>query len=154
GSRSSSIRPCCVSCDTIDPMPKIIMFLPGRCFMASISSAWSSRTRRALFHVTSFSVREKTSLVASFSQMAITRCARDCFPRTVRIRDGGGVLRGFPPESFGEFVGPTPEEHGVGTRHSGRGGLGLFVVGHDPVQVAVETRKVAICGEPVEGEEP
>src|SRR5438874_2252640 len=74
-------------------------------------------------------------------------------PWTVRIRRRGGVLQGLPPESFEEFVGPAPEEHGVGSRHARRGGLGLLVVGHDPVQVAVGTREVAIGGEPVEGED-
>ena len=74
-------------------------------------------------------------------------------PWTVRIRRRAGVLQGLPPESFEEFVGPAPEEHGVGSRHARRGGLGLLVVGHDPVQVAVGTREVAIGGEPVEGED-
>src|SRR2546426_12013749 len=73
--------------------------------------------------------------------------------RLLRIRRRGGVLHGLPPESFEEFVGPAPEEHGVGSRHARRGGLGLLDVGHDPVQVAVGTREVAIGGGPGGGEE-
>ena len=35
-------NPCCVSCDTMEPLPKTIMSLPGRLFMVSISRGSSS----------------------------------------------------------------------------------------------------------------
>jgi hypothetical protein len=60
------------------------------------------------------------------------------------------LLEGLSPEIFEELVGPTAEEHGAGSPYARRGSLGLLVVGHDPVQVAVGTGEVAIGGEPVE----
>ena len=60
--------------------------------------------------------------------------------------------QGCPPESFEQLVGPTPEEHSIGSRRARCGDSGLLVVGDHPVQVAVETREVAIGRKPVEGE--
>src|SRR5262245_28830928 len=71
-------------------------------------------------------------------------------PRTVRIRRGRGILQRFPPESFEDLIGPTSEQHGVGRRHARGRGLRLLVVGHDPAQVVVTPREIAVCGEPIE----
>src|SRR5262249_25146461 len=64
----------------------------GRCFRVVISSRSSSRTRRSLFHVTSFRVREKTSLVASFIQGGDRSMLVRLLPRAVRIWRREGAI--------------------------------------------------------------
>ena len=69
----SSIKPCCVSNEVMEPLPKIRKSPPGSRFIFSISSGSNVGMRRVLLHDTAVRVREKTSFRAALSQMAMSR---------------------------------------------------------------------------------
>jgi len=48
------------------------------------------------------------------------------------------------PEFLEEFVGSTAEQNGVKKRDAVHGRLGLLLVGHDPIQVAVGSGKISV----------
>ena len=66
----------------------------------------------------------------------------------------GGVDDSVPPESLEEFVCPTPKQDRVEIWDTLRGGFGLLLIRHDPVQVPVGSRKVPVRGYPVEHHDP
>ena len=61
----SSIKSFCASWETMVPLPKIMMSDPGSCLMRSTSRGSNFGRSREFFHLTSFSVLEKTIFVAS-----------------------------------------------------------------------------------------
>ena len=61
----SSIRLCCASWEAMVPLPKTMMSLPGSCLIFSTSRGSNLLMIRVFFHLASFSVREKTILIAS-----------------------------------------------------------------------------------------
>src|SRR6266480_487053 len=73
----------------------------------------------------------------------------------VGVRNRAGVVDDcVPPESFEELVRPTPEQDRVETRDGRRGGSGLLLVRHDPLQVPVRSCKVPVRRHPVEHHDP
>jgi hypothetical protein len=67
----------------------------------------------------------------------------------VRVWCRGGVVKGVVPEFLEELVGPAAEQDRVEKRNAVHGRFGLLLVGHDPVQIAVSSGKIPVCGHPV-----